>query len=227
VSYTYDGDGRRVMKSNGTLYWYGTSGEVLLETDLSGNNPTEYVFFNGRRIARREPSSSVYYYFSDHLGSSRVITDANGNTCYDADFTPYGYEIAYTNTCPQNYKFTGKERDTETQNDYFIARYYPNNLGRFLSPDEFTGGPVSAYGPADPAPPGALPYANILNPQSLNKYSYVYNNPLRYIDPDGHDGWERFREWARGLKLPLLPLSLPQSKLASPPSAKVAQLIIA
>ena len=83
-------------------------------------------------------------------------------------------------------QFTGKERDTETGLDYFGARYYSSNMGRFSSPDEFTGGPVDAFG-GDPTPPGPLPYADITNPQSLNKYSYTYNNPLRYVDPDGHD----------------------------------------
>jgi RHS repeat-associated protein len=85
-------------------------------------------------------------------------------------------------------KFTGKERDSETGLDYFGARYYGSNMGRFLSPDEFAGGPVDVNG-GDPAPPGPLPYADITNPQSLNKYSYTYNNPLRYTDPDGHCPW--------------------------------------
>jgi hypothetical protein len=52
VTYTYDGDGRRVKKDNGTLYWYGPDGEVLLEADLSGNLLDEYIFFNGQRVAR-------------------------------------------------------------------------------------------------------------------------------------------------------------------------------
>lgn len=59
-----------------------------------------------------------------------------------------------------------------------------------MSPDEFTGGPVDATSPADPAPPGPLPFSDITNPQSLNKYAYTYNNPLRYVDPNGHCLWD-------------------------------------
>ncbi len=51
VTYTYDGDGRRVKKSNGKLYWYSTSGQVLEETDLSGNLLNDYIFFAGQRTS--------------------------------------------------------------------------------------------------------------------------------------------------------------------------------
>ena len=57
VTYTYDGDNRRVQKSNGTLYWYGLRGEVLAESDLNGTVISEYIYFNGTRIARRDPGS--------------------------------------------------------------------------------------------------------------------------------------------------------------------------
>jgi RHS repeat-associated protein len=165
--YTYDGDGKRVKKSTGALYWYGGGSDTLLETDLSGSLQNEYIFFGGRRVAPRDASGSVFHYFADHLGSSRVITNATGTVCYEADFYPYGGERAVTTTCSQNYKFTGKERDAETGNDNFGARYYPNNLGRFLTPD-----PLMASGRAS-------------NPQSWNRYAYTLNNPVRFIDPNG------------------------------------------
>lgn len=187
VTYTHDGDGKRVAKSNGKLYWYGMSADALVETDASGNNPTEYIFFGGKRIARRDSSGTVFYYFGDHLGTSRSIVQAGQSSpCYDADYYPFGGERVVTDTCPQAYKFTGKERDSESNLDFFIARYYSSNFGRFLSPDEFTGGPVDAFSSSDPLPTSSLPYALITNPQSLNKYTYTWNNPLRYTDPDGH-----------------------------------------
>ena len=114
VTYTYDGDGKRVQKSNGTLYWYGTSSEPIAETNASGNTTNEYIFFGGKRVALVAAGTSPVYYAQDILGTSRVITNSAGSICYDADYYPYGGERAVTNTCPQNYKFTGKERDPES-----------------------------------------------------------------------------------------------------------------
>jgi RHS repeat-associated protein len=79
-----------------------------------------------------------------------------------------------TLTAPVSYKFTGKERDTESGLDEFGARYYASSMGRFMIPDWA-------------AKPTDVPYANFGNPQSLNLYSYVNNNPTTTRDPDGHD----------------------------------------
>src|SRR5580700_3231938 len=75
------------------------------------------------------------------------------------------------------YKFTGKERDAESGLDNFGARYDSSSMGRFMSPDysDDDDGPVS------------IPFYNPSNPQSMNLYSYVRNNPLSHTDPDGHD----------------------------------------
>jgi RHS repeat-associated protein len=187
VNYTYDGDGKRVQKSSGKLYWYGLSSDPLAESDAAGSMTDEYVFLNGKRIARQDSGGILFYYLADHLGTSRVVVQAGqAAACQEADYYPYGGERVITSNCAQPYKFTGKERDTESGLDYLMARYYSSGLGRFASPDEFIGGPVEAWSANDPLPPGPLPYANITDPQSLNKYAYVMNNPLRYIDPTGH-----------------------------------------
>ena len=180
-TYTYDGDGNRVEKASGTtppigtLYWYMTPG-VVAESDLAGALKSEYVFFGGERVARRDlgTPASVFYYFSDHLKTASVITDSAGNIRAESDYYPWGGELQFVNNDSNHYKFTGKERDSETQLDYFGARYYSNVLGRFITPDWA-------------AKAAAVPYAEFSDPQSLNLYSYVRNIPTTRYDLDGHD----------------------------------------
>ena len=179
--YVYDGDGRRVKRNIGavTLYWYDTSGNVIDETNGSGALTAEYVYFNGKRVARRDADNSVHYYFADTLGSASVIAGVVNNAAViqdESDYYPYGGEMPITNNDPNHYKFTGKERDSESGLDMFGARYYGSSLGRFMTPDLDN----------DPDEPGPIPYADLRDPQTLNLYSYVRNNPLNRIDPDGH-----------------------------------------
>ena len=181
TTYLYDGDGKRVEKATGCttpvptkLYWYGSDSDPLTETDASGNPTADYTFFNGKRTARIDlPSAVVHYYFADHLGSANVVTSSAGLIQDESDYYPFGGERAITNSDPNNYKFTGKERDAESGFDYFGARYYASNMGRWMSPDW-----------ADK--PEAVPYSSLDNPQSLNLYGYVGNNPLSRADADGH-----------------------------------------
>jgi RHS repeat-associated protein len=154
------------------------NGEILAETDGSGNTTAEYVFFAGKRVAMLQAGGSAQFYVEDMLGTSRVVTTNTGVVCYDADFYPYGGErTPYTNSCSatNNYKFEGKERDTETLNDDFGARYYSNRFGRWLSADWS-------------AVPVPVPYANLTNPQTLNLYSMVADDPESFADLDGHCG---------------------------------------
>jgi YD repeat-containing protein len=108
-NYAYDGNGLRVEKSQGsvgTLYWRAVSGETIAESDLTGSTTNtayrEYIFFAGRRIASRDsttPTPNVYFYYSDHLGSTITLTAANGSPCYQATFTAYGEEHATQTAC--------------------------------------------------------------------------------------------------------------------------------
>jgi RHS repeat-associated protein len=136
-----------------------------------------YIFFAGRMIARtdHQQSWSAHFYFSDHLGSSNVVTNATGTLENEPDFYPYGGEIVITNSVPQSYKFTGKERDGESGLDNFGARYYASGMGRFMTPDWA-------------ARPTTVPYASFGDPQTLNLYTYVENAPVNKVDADGHAG---------------------------------------
>jgi RHS repeat-associated protein len=109
-----------------------------------------------------------WYYHGDHLGSTSVITDRNGALVWHYEYFAFGKE-KYTNAAcsfsPSN-RYTGQILDDDTGLYYYNARYYDPELGRFIQPDTI------------------VPSAG--DPQSLNRYSYVKNNPLLYIDPSGH-----------------------------------------
>jgi RHS repeat-associated protein len=107
---------------------------------------------------------------------------------YDAGATPMMRYAAwcFQRSVPICHKFTGKERDSESGLDEFGARYYGSSLGRFMTPDWA-------------AKPTDVPYANFGNPQSLNLYSYVQNNPTTVGDPDGHDCCDDFLNFLGGV----------------------------
>ncbi|HEY1528422.1 MAG TPA: RHS repeat-associated core domain-containing protein [Candidatus Angelobacter sp.] len=180
VQYTYDPEMGRVRKDvsgqPSTEYYYFGS-EVVAEQNVSTSAWTNYVFFDGERVARREyPAGNVFYYFSDHLKTASVITDASGTIKSESDYYPWGGELQFTANDSNHYKFTGKERDTESGLDDFGARYYSDWLGRFITPDWA-------------AKATAVPYAVFGDPQTLNLYSYVRNNPITKADLDGHCDW--------------------------------------
>lgn len=164
TSYVYDGFGRRVKRS-GTVpayFAYDVSGNLLMEESADVE------------------STGVSYVTQDHLGSTRVVTDKDGNVVRRYDYAPFGEDLklAGGRTVAQKYsgsdaemkdkiRFTGKERDGETGLDYFGARCMASPQGRFTSPD------------------GPLVDQHATDPQSWNLYGYVRNNPLRLVDEDG------------------------------------------
>jgi RHS repeat-associated protein len=172
VDYTYDGHGQRVKKDQTSgsdydkLYWYGLAGEVLVETELDGDLLREFIYFGGAKVARRDADGTAHYFFADHLGTNRVMTSATGVTQQESTYYPFGGEQReITSTVDNRWKFTGLERDSESGLDNTLFRKYASNLARWLSPDPICG--------------------SITNPQSLNRYSYVVNNPTNMIDPLG------------------------------------------
>ncbi|MDA0207485.1 MAG: RHS repeat-associated core domain-containing protein [Acidobacteria bacterium] len=163
-AYSYDGEGNRIQKLTAgvtTNYVYDAFGQLAAEYTTGGPAQTAGRFFRT----------------TDHLGSTRLVTNSAGAVVSRRDSFPFGEQILanassgrtsanlYNTSMGFPQLFTGKERDVESGLDYFLARYYSSGLGRFTSADM-----------AGPDP---------LNPQTLNKYRYALNNPLRFSDPNG------------------------------------------
>jgi RHS repeat-associated protein len=171
MTYTYDGNGERVLKSNTSTgaavkHYWSMGGNTLAEGDGSGNITAEYIYFGGRRVARIDiPANTLHYYLSDHLGSTSIVVSSSGIREEESDYSPFGTEYVIAGAGVNRYKFTGKERDTESGLDNFGARYNSTSIGRFMTPDPLGGEKI--------------------DPQTLNRYSYVRNNPTNLIDPTG------------------------------------------
>ena len=204
---TYDGEGRVTqVTATGTgdaQYQYDGLGKRVRATQMSGTTVLRTTVFGydaaGNLAAEMGPAAEAgeagtWYVTVDQLGSTRMMTRGAGEVARRFDYAPFGEELAgsgrssglgYGATGPRQ-RFTGKERDAETGLDYFGARYMSSAQGRFTSPDEWAGGIVDPFTGQQVGKPGPLPYADITDPQTINKYAYVRNNPLRYTDPDGH-----------------------------------------
>jgi RHS repeat-associated protein len=191
TGYLYDADGTRVAKGTlssfncGSTFmltnWYvlGPSGEQLTETDGSGNWIHTNVYAGGSLVATYDAATNnTVFALTDWLGTKRVEYGVNGcATAYTS--LPFGDGLTpvavsgYTQ-CPDDateHHFTGKERDAESGNDYFGARYYSSNMGRWMSPDYSMNSVILEL------------------PQSWNKYNYVLNRPTYGTDPDGRCPW--------------------------------------
>ncbi len=188
LRFKYDADGKRVEKINDDA---GPE-TIVFVYNAAGQMVAEYSYTAGSL-----PNVKVSYLTADHLSSTRVVTNGTGAVVARHDYMAYGEELpalvsrtgvaGYGAADGVRQKFTQKERDNESGLDYFLARYYSSAQGRFTSPDEFTGGPDDLFHFADDASANPTFYADIYDPQTLNKYQYCLNNPLRYVDADGHE----------------------------------------
>jgi RHS repeat-associated protein len=164
AQYFYDANGKRYKKieNNETIVYIWSGNNVVYEKNMTTNVETKYLYANMFRIAKIV-DGVVTYYHQDHLLSTRLLTDANGNVIEEEEYEEFGSDI---NGINEKYKYTGKEKDI-TGLYYFGARYYDPTTGRFITRDPVKG--------------------SIMNPQTLNPYVYCLNNPMKYIDPDGRD----------------------------------------
>ena len=186
--YLYNAEGQRVAKGTGSfscnlssngfaptnLYILDLAGRPMTELDGSGHWMHTNVYANGRLLATYG-ANETFFSLQDWQGTKRVQTTSNGEVDLTYASLPYGDNLTVSGSGPNatDQFFTGKERDQESGNDYFGARYYSSLTGRFLSPD------WSAK--VEP-----VPYARLSDPQSMNLYTYVENSPMDREDADGH-----------------------------------------
>ena len=165
ITYLYAADGRKlrtVHVTNGTATTTDYCGNVIYENGTARLLLTEAGYID-------LSDNSYHYYIKDHLGNNRVVADANGTVEESNQYYPFGLLYANSNSSLQPYKYNSKELDTKNGLNWYDygARHYDAALGRW----------------------------HVVDPLSEKYYSsspYVYcnNNPIRFIDPNGKDGWD-------------------------------------
>jgi RHS repeat-associated protein len=198
ATYGYDAAGQRVRKTSsaGTVdYIYDLAGHEIAEVSSAGALNRGEVYAGSRHLATYD-GGTTYFNHVDWLGTERVRSSLAAMLCEQIVSLPFGDGQAPKSvntpcTPPEQspMHFTGKQWDAETNLDYFGARYDASSMGRFMTPDWA-------------AKPTTVPYADFGDPQSLNLYGYVRNNPLSKADADGHFwlelwNWLKYEQWTR------------------------------
>jgi RHS repeat-associated protein len=187
LAYVYDANDERIVtvelvNGNESRHRYtlrGSDNKVARELTLepltmNWHLVKDYVHRGGALMASfASPTATApdRHYHLDHLGSTRLITDASGGAVARMTYWPFGLETPGSTSTPgDRLKFTGHERDTDGAAaafnlDYMHARYYNGGTSRFMAVDPLPG--------------------EVTAPQSWNRYVYAQNNPLKFVDPDG------------------------------------------
>ena len=153
-------------------YWMMADADDADTDDGEGGGPSR----GPSRASNVDYNGSRYYYHSDHLGSSSLITDATGAITQQLDYLPYGEVFLEKRSQDPDvdyftpYRFNGKELDEETGLYYYGARYMNPRLSIWYGTD-----------------PMQEKYPNVCS------YCYTFNNPIRYSDPNGQDGWDEVK----------------------------------
>jgi RHS repeat-associated protein len=184
TTYGYDWAGNRVSQTGTTttyLYpfkWYSVASSTGSGAKYA--TTTDYVFNNDNLVATVDQQTAsgnatgtakTRYVHPDHLGSTNVVTDENGNVVQTLDYYPYGStRISVATSTRERRQFIGQFTDDSTLS-YLNARYYDEARGQFLS--------------EDPVFLGAPKQQDLRNPQNLNAYIYSIDNPINKRDPSG------------------------------------------
>lgn len=167
AEFFYDHEGNRIKKIeyvNGEeIKTYYANPNFVRVVNSTGQKDIIYVYHNGLLVAKEE-GGEKYFYHSNHLGSTDIVTDENGDLVEKTEYLPFGEVINGGNE--SRFLFTGKELDKAISLMYYGARYYSPLLRKFTQPDTII--------------------QDIYDPQSLNRYAYARNNPVKYVDPSGH-----------------------------------------
>ena len=182
ATYTYGSSNQRLITQSGDenspakTYYIWDGGSVISEyTDPSGavmpQWSKDYIYFGARLLATDEPNGVggeiVHYHHPDRLGT-RLVTNNLDTTYFKQAGLPFGTPLDSESTGATNRRFTSYDRSTTTGLDYAVNRNYDSRQGRFTQPD-----------------PLGMGAASLTDPQSLNMYSYVGNDPVNRVDPDG------------------------------------------
>ena len=172
-TYRYDDGETRLTKTVGDTTTYYVSGDY--EEVWQGDTRLEVIkhYRSGDQKVATRDDDGLKYVYPDHLKSSSRLADASGQQVKAIWYLPFGGEAKEIGTAKARYRYTGKEKDNSGLY-YYGARYYDDTFGRFLAADSL------------------LP--DVYDPQQLNRFAYVRNNPIRLIDPDGHRSSEATRQ---------------------------------
>ncbi len=167
--FVYDGDGSRVLTivDGVTTAYPGDHYEYEVSSEI-----TRQYYNGGGRVAMRvsgdpEPShNGVFYTLGDHMGSTSLTVDESGAVVAELRYKAWGETRYADGETPTTWRYTGQRQEEGLGLYYYRARWYDPYLNRWIQPDTIV--------------------PSLSNPQSLNRYTYVNNNPLRYTDPSGH-----------------------------------------
>jgi RHS repeat-associated protein len=172
ASYVYDAFGHRVRATvNGQTrdFLYDLNGRTI--DQLTGGSLTRSeAYAEGMHLATYANSTTAFDN-SDWLGTSRVRSNVSGTNIESCTSLPFGEDLTCNSADVSPLHFTGQEHDSESGDDHFPFRYYSETMARWVTPDP------AGLGAVDPT-----------NPQTWNRYAYVMNSPLNYIDPLGLGG---------------------------------------